>query len=864
MHEQTEVYSLDNPVRDNGLGGKTSIRTIPAAIIAAAILSIASIWYYVIDRHLHLNTGQSDNLAASFAEKTHTFYSTLSRATGYIAAARIPCALATGHEDDAEHLAASLNLLASLSQADFAAIADSSGNILAASSYRDNPPWKDGRFDFETAGLAPEPGMALFTPPRTDESFVIVTIGADAEPVAYCPPANIALFFKTSSFLGALHHKSEELSLITANGDMFSLIPDDSGSFSPIFRRRLAKYIWNIYYPVAAGLSFPQGAIIQYDNRKEYGVGFLPGGKVAVITPLPGNIDNYLLYGAFLTVLVLGSMGFLIRLHVNQTRIREEDARLRYYVTEMEKAKREAEQANMSKSEFLANMSHEIRTPMNGIIGMADLLSHTRLTEEQQEYSDIIRTSASSLLTIINDILDFTKIEAGKMVIEEAPFDLQGTAAECLRLLSSRAEDRGNELVFDYGDALPTHVVGDMIRIRQIVLNLATNAIKFTANGTVRIRITGEPVDMDHTRFHFEVIDTGIGIAPDKLAKVFEKFEQAESGTSRRYGGTGLGLAICQKLAGLMGGELACASVPGEGSTFSLTLVLPVCKAPGETSMGGSAHPPWAGTLAILHEPDFSAREVARRMLAAMGFVVHVGATPAETAEILSRHSRDNPLVLVSHSVLEETMDTVRALRKAGGSGPNVFITTYPMASETLPRPEPGRTFNHILVKPLWRVQLYHAVSQFYQSGVPVRPAQAVGLGIAQQTEQIGRGVSILLAEDNLVNRKVAIGILGKYGFMTDVASNGAEAVEMIRNKRYDIILMDCQMPEMDGFEATRLIRENETREGLDSHIPIIALTASAMLDDRDKCFTAGMNAHVAKPINPDELIRMILHFLNR
>lgn len=489
---------------------------------------------------------------------------------------------------------------------------------------------------------------------------------------------------------------------------------------------------------------------------------------------------------------------------------------------QIEKAKGEAERANVSKSEFLANMSHEIRTPMNGIIGMVDLLSRTRLTDEQYEYADIIKTSATSLLTIINDILDFSKIDAGKMIIEEAPFDLQATAAECLRLLSSKAEERGLELVFDYEYGLPTHVIGDMIRIRQIIINLVSNAVKFTHQGTIWVKISGEEQDSSHTRYVIQVTDTGIGIEKEMQNRIFEKFEQAHSDTTRLFGGTGLGLAICKRLTEMMGGQLVCDSAPGKGSTFTITLSLPNGRR-SNMQLYDRARRTWNGNTAIVYEPHRPLSSVIAGQFKNLGFVVEEvdsGEMALQTLKrIGSRNGDSAPLVVLSSRNAAATTDLVREIRNARGKQAVIFIMAHPSAAEAFPRPNPGVTHDQLLVKPLWRMQLYHALNQAYRSGSRARKSTTSILNSSELL--IGKDVRILLAEDNLVNQKVATGILKKYGYHVDVANNGREVLECLDKADYDVILMDCQMPEMNGFETTRIIRKRESEAGGGKHILI-------------------------------------------
>ena len=708
-------------------------------------------------------------------------------------------------------------------------------------------------------------GTRFFIHPENKERYLVITprpfSSGDQRPVAW-----LSMLFRIDPILKRTGFDTDAVNLIDARGyvlfSSFEMPPGDD------FRTKLLRFIW----PEDDNDSAPgesrdtDNLVFRYDSSRQFGCALLPSGQIAAVNVMTSYQDDFLLMGAFFSVAAMGALAFAYRYFHNQERRRIEDRRLRFYVGEIEKAKREADRANMSKSEFLANMSHEIRTPMNGIIGMVDLLSRTRLTEEQREYSDIIKISATSLLTIINDILDFIKIEAGKMIIEEAPFDLQATAAECLRLLSARAEERSNELLFEYQPGLPIQVIGDMIRVRQLIINLVSNAVKFTQNGTIRVKITGKPVDSGGTSFRIDVMDTGIGIDPQKQSRIFEKFEQADTGTTRRFGGTGLGLAICKRLTALMGGDLTCQSEVAVGSTFTIRLTLPNVKT--ESARLVMRQDAWSACPALLLEPHAELEELLVGMLKSMGFEAFPAPDKFALMRLLAEKAGTQPMVMLSNRADADVMALTREIRNArGGADAIIVITASPVAAEELPKPEPGVTHDLLLVKPIWRMQLYHAFNQIFRSGD--RPARVSSRRMREEDRAatdttIGAGVAILLAEDNLVNQKVATGILNKFGYIVEVANNGREALSKLEKKHYDLVLMDCQMPEMDGFEATRLIREKEAAAGGKEHMTIIALTASAMIGDRENCLKAGMDSHVAKPINPNELVTTIQNHLRK
>ena len=556
------------------------------------------------------------------------------------------------------------------------------------------------------------------------------------------------------------------------------------------------------------------------------------------------------LMGLAFVGLILGV--YKLRIKGLQQREQQLDALVQQRTMELRAANRRAEDATAMKSMFLANMSHEIRTPMNAVIGMAYLALKTPLSEKQRDYVSKIHNAGTSLLGVINDVLDFSKIEAGRLDIEAVDFRLDDVIASVTSITAQKAQDKGLEFLVDVADSVPPNLVGDPLRLGQVIANLVNNAIKFTEQGDVYLRADLLEEVGERVRLRFSVKDTGIGMTPEQAARLFQPFSQADGSTTRKHGGTGLGLTICRRLVELMGGEIWLESAPGAGSTFLFTVSVGVSSGLARSRV---ATEQLRAVSALVVDDNAAARDILVHALVGVGARVDAVSSGEEAIAAVRQHDSDRPYDVIFMDWRMPGMDGIQATRlikedPSLTTRPAVVLVTAFGREEV--REEAERIqMDGFLLKPVTPSMLFDTLVALFagsrQDGTAPAPA-------ADRHADRLRGMRILLAEDNEINQQIAVELLEGVGATVEVANDGVDAVRKVLSQpmppNYDVVLMDLQMPEMDGYQATREIRSDARF----ASFPIIAMTAHATIEERQKCLGAGMNGHVSKPIDPSSL----------
>ena len=517
-----------------------------------------------------------------------------------------------------------------------------------------------------------------------------------------------------------------------------------------------------------------------------------------------------------------------------------------------EMAQQQADKANLAKSTFLATMSHEIRTPINGVLGMASLLIETNLDAEQQNYTEAILNSGESLLNVINDVLDFSKIESGNLELDYHIFEPRKCVEDVLELFGAKIADSGIDLIYQIDDQVPLFVIADSHRLRQVLINMVGNAIKFTKHGEVFIGVSAKPISEEKLEIGFLVRDTGIGIPENQLDNLFKAFNQLDSSVTRKYGGTGLGLVICERLVNLMGGSIKVESRESEGTSFTFSIV---CKKAAVPLLAANLphEPIFVGKTVLLVEDNATSLKVLTRQLEHWKLNILPASSGQQALKILAEHSQTDLVITDMQMPVMNGVSLSKQIKKLSSNLPIILLNSIGNESSKI-NPD---LFSSVLTKPVKYHPLFDAIKSALKNEIATNVEQRkTHLSVAFASEY---PFSILVAEDIVMNQKLIMWVLSKLGYKPDLANNGVEVLAMLAKQSYDVILMDIQMPQMDGLEATRIIRQTYGAKPL-----IMAMTANALSEDRENCFRAGVDDYISKPINLDLLTKSLKELYNR